>query len=469
MKELREQFLEQLKYQPQEINNAFVENIKKYLLLKNSIDFKDSATINKEKQYIENVLQYFSSHKLNLNNIVYWDRSQIDKDGQIYIDGTLVDKELFPKICDIFILNQSIMNIFEQECQIGDFSNFEIEFNRNINSSGMCDYKEPNENGLSKIRVYEGKLYKDLASDDKNVRLEACENIFIALFHEIQHYRQYMLTQSNVSNKNALLYAKEFTAKKILDNKFYSSKYEESNYYELSIENDAYYVGADKYSRIMNDDREDLLEEKEYFKAYFSESKFSVDTSTKDGKKHFKYEGLQEKDDALTKILDESITAEYIEKYPILQKEYNNDGTKKNATQLVNNLLNETNLINNLAIENKKKEVLIKDTNEMYYELIYRAICKDSNSIEELSKNVNPDIFSNILNNMSKYYLNEKERRINNCKILCQDKYLDGDNPDEVFKKDSIYLNEYYDNKCNLLLNLKEEIEKNKTNQIEKE
>lgn len=48
MKELREQFLEKLKYQPQEnniINNTFPENIKKYLLLKNGIDFSNNATI----------------------------------------------------------------------------------------------------------------------------------------------------------------------------------------------------------------------------------------------------------------------------------------------------------------------------------------------------------------------------------------------------------------------------------------
>lgn len=289
------------------------------------------------------------------------------------------------------------------------------------------------------------------------------------LFHEIEHHRQYMLTQGSISNKNALLYAKELTAKRILENKFYSPEDENGNYYELAIENGAKYMSANQYSRVMNDNSESLLEEKEFHKAYFSESKFLINANTKDGKMHFKYDDTQEKDDVLTQILDKTITLEDIERYPILQKEYNTDGTKKNTIQLVNNLLDEIDLINNLSIDDKEKEILIKDANEMYYELIYREICKDSNSIKELSKNVKPDKLSNILNNMSKYYSNEKERRIANCKVLSQEKYLDDENPDEVFKEDSNYLNEYYDNKCKLLSQLKEEIEKNKISQIGRE
>ena len=60
MKELRENFLEELKYNLPSNNNVdetFFENVKKYLILNNSINFDDNSTISKEKQYIENVLQ----------------------------------------------------------------------------------------------------------------------------------------------------------------------------------------------------------------------------------------------------------------------------------------------------------------------------------------------------------------------------------------------------------------------------
>ena len=461
MKESREDFLEELKYEQKEnviVDESFFKNIKNYLILKNSID---NSNINVERKYIEDVLEYFSFNKLNTNNIVYWDRSKIDQNGKIYIDGILVDENLYPQICDIFILNQSIIKVFEEECKIGNFSDLEIEFSNNINSSGMCDYKQPNEAGISKISIYEGKLYKDLASDDKNIRLEACENAFIALFHEIQHYRQYMLTQSMVSNKNALLYAKEFVAKKILEDKFYSPKYEESNYYELATENNAYYVGADKYLKIVDQNKEDLLEEKEFYNAYFSESKLSVDVLTKDGQKQFKYEDLQEKDDALTKILDETITPEYIEKYPILQKEYNKDGSKKDTNQLVNNFHEELKSISNLELGNEEKEILIKDTNEMYYELIYKEISKNSNNIENILKDLDYSKFLSIINNMSNYFLKEKERRIANCKTLCQEKYLDDENPEEVFAQDIDYINNYYNNKLEYLLQIRENSDKN--------
>lgn len=475
MKDFKNSFLEDLKYKPiilknGIIDNNFAKNINNYILLKNSIYMKDTSIADIERQYIETVLHYFKTHKLNFNNIVYWNRSKIDDNGKIYIDGNLVGKDLYSQVCDIFILNNAITKVFEAECAAINLDNFSIEFKNTSKSSKMGGYIEPEQTKKASVRIYEQTLYKNLASDNPEVRIKACKDIFKSLFHEIQHHRLYLITQNQVSNKNALLFAKELTIKRILGKQFYSPNEENGNYYELAIENDANFVGASYYSNIMNDNNNELLDEIEFYKAYMSESKYLIDVQTKDNQKHFKYNGPQEKEDILTKILDEVISPEYINMYPILEKEYNKDGTKKNIKQLINNLLDEINTINSLdTIKQEDKDNLIKETNEMYYELIYREIQKNPESINEIVENMGYSNILNILNNIVNYYSKEKERRIANCKVLSQEKYLDGENPDEVFKEDSDYINNYYNDKCEFILQIIEKIKRNKLNQIEKE
>lgn len=481
MESKREEFIENLKIDSvptydntinQELNSL---DILKYLDIKKSSSTDKTSKTELEKQEVLKVLEYFKNNKLNINNITYWDRSRIDSNGNLYIDGYLVNEDLYSKINDIFILNESLVKIFQLELQelgipFNPYNREENEFLIKFNNSSKVDnrggYVEPDEGKKPSIKIYEQSLYKGLSSNNSDERQQACKDIFKSLLHEIQHHRQYMLTQLNTSNKDSLLYAKEFALHSILEEKFYSRNEEFGNYYEFATENNAKYVGASKYSSIMEDNS--LFSEIEFCRAYFSESKYFIDASTKDGNKHFKYSDLQEKIDGATRLLDETITPEYITKYPILQKEYNMDGTRKNAIELITNLKQEINQINSIQeLSCEDKQELMKNANEMYYELIYMELQNNPEVITDISKSIGHQNAKKVLNDISNYFENEKTRRIGNCKILSQKEYLErGENSEEVYKEDSENINKYYNNKKNFLselsIDLENEIEEQK-------
>ena len=315
-------------------------------------------------------------------------------------------------------------------------------------------YIEKTEKNPSKIKVHERNLYKGLQSKDDDERLDTCKMIFKTIFHEVQHHRQYMLTQLNISNKDSMMYAKEMCLKQILDSKFYSQG-EDGNYYELLIENNANYVGVRKFKEVMQEENSSLEDEIDFYCAYMKESKYFIDCDSKNGKKHYKFDDLQEKEDIATQILDENITEELLIKYPILQKEYNMDGSKKNIEELVTNLKNEIMIVEQLDVE--KKEIIIKDTKNMYFELIYNQI-KNNKEIQDKEK-LETSYFKNILDEMTMYFNEEKTKSILNCKIICDEKFLYEDqNPKEEYEKMLEEIKKKYNAKLQNINEVKESI-----------
>ena len=134
-------------------------------------------------------------------------------------------------------------------------------------------------------------------------------------------------------------------------------------------------------------------------------------------KSTYESNGLQERDDVTVPILDDLISVrgktEILREYPILQKEYNLDGTKKSAIDLIKNMKDEIQDISqNSELSNKEKEQLIKDGQEMYYELIYRRIEKGTpEQIAELVTQIGKDESKEIFERISHYFQIQLENR----------------------------------------------------------
>ena len=97
--------------------------------------------------------------------------------------------------------------------------------------------------------------------------------------------------------------------------------------------------------------------------------------------------------------------------FPILQKEYNLDGTKKSVVELVRNMKQE---ISDLTQSNSSnRETLIQDSKEMYYELIYRKLEKSSQKqLEEYTKKIGKTTFLQILQEIDQYFDKDEQTRI---------------------------------------------------------
>ena len=162
-----------------------------------------------ERQEITQFMKYFDNNALDFN-----------------------DKQLLRK------LQEHIERVFQLEIEEMGYSydpnkddsenTFILKF---INDP--TNYNRGSQNPNRKIRngkVIQGKpiityniahLYKNLASKDRNIRLQECKLIFKTVFHEIQHQRQHLMVIENVSSNEALRYARDFACKKYLEDKWY--------------------------------------------------------------------------------------------------------------------------------------------------------------------------------------------------------------------------------------------------------
>ena len=118
----REEFIEQLKAQNKGTiegcnleNKHLVMNVEKYLQLRKWTIISDKEKNAEEQRIISYVIEYFKNHSLNFNNIVYWDKAKFDEDGNLYLNGDIVNEELYSEIQDIFVLNKAIKKVIELE------------------------------------------------------------------------------------------------------------------------------------------------------------------------------------------------------------------------------------------------------------------------------------------------------------------------------------------------------------------
>lgn len=261
-------------------------------------------------------------------------------------------------------------------------------------------------------------LYRGLESQNVNERLLTCKTLFKTVFHEIQHHRQDLMAKTNVSSKNGLKYARDFALHKYLEEVWYIGNKNISNYDAYTAENNANEVGYRQYLETMGFSDSEIKDLMDIEIGKLNTSRYKANNvSTRDGQSHYNYE-LQERDDVTVPILDDLICVkgktEILEQYPLLQKEYNLDGSKKSAIELIKNMQQEIQEISqNQSLTEQEKKALIKDGQEMYYELIYRQIENSTpEQISQIATQIGKTESKALFDNMSYYFQCELENRL---------------------------------------------------------
>lgn len=269
---------------------------------------------------------------------------------------------------------------------------------------------------LIEYNIY--RLCRKLTSDTQDIRMKACRELFKTVFHEIQHHKQYLMTISDVSSKEAIMYARDFATRAYLERVWYTKNRKKGNYDGFVIENNANEVGYRRYMEITGDTDERIsdLIDIEIGKIWIKGYKANIDS--KDGKVHYNSGGFKEKDDVIIPIIDSIICerglTDTLLMFPILQKEYNLDGSKKTAYELITNMNKEEEKIKrDSTLSERERRKLLKDGREMYYELIYRQIEKcTTKQITELSTQIGKQNLIVLLENISCYFECEIERKL---------------------------------------------------------
>lgn len=408
-------------------------SMKEYLRLKKLGEKSNEEKKAIEKQEITEFMKYFESNILDFK------------------DSTLL-KKLCEHIERVFKLEIEELGYKFDSVKNNKENTYELHF---INDKNFPDkaveYPGRGWNGENivlkkpKIIFNIALLFKGLDNIDKEIRLRTCKEIFFTIFHEIQHERQDLMSMQKVSSNESLKYARDFACKlDILKKSWYTKNYD--NYL---IEKDANIVGLDKYLEIMQDNDRIFSTYRDIEKGKYYNGRYIADVWTSDQKTYY-YSGLQERDVITEIILDDLICEQsmigILELYPILQKEYNMDGSRKSVTELIDNMRKEIyDISGNTELSKIEKDELIKDAQEMYYELLYIQIQKSTQKeIEELVSKIGKKEFINILKRMIYYFLTQLQDYSNESVKLA--------NLQE--REDRKRLSEYYVEKITILLEL---------------
>lgn len=359
-----------------------------------------------QRQEIKKLMNYFENHQLDVNDTKVLETMQdaltkifqveIEELGYSY-DPQRADNE---NTFDLQFINDSSLTW------------------RGEHSSGGRLQKEQFIQGKPKISYNIANLYNGLESDDKDTRLLACKTVFKTVFHEIQHHRQYLMSRTNVSSKEGMLYARDFAVKKYLEKTWYSSDSKTGNYQQYAIENNANEVGYSQYLETIGIADREISDLRDIETGKFNISRYKANVNSWDGQSHYDSKGLQERDDVTVPILDDLISkrgrTEILKLYPILQKEYNMDGTKKSAIELIKNMQQEVQSISqDSSLSDRDKKILLKDGQEMYYELIYRELEKCTpEQIREIAEQIGKSESKELFGKISHYFQTELENRV---------------------------------------------------------
>lgn len=312
--------------------------------------------MNIQRECIKRFMHYFKYNKLDVNNTVLLENMEkcITRVAKLEIEQ--IEDAFNPNIKEN---GNSVL----------------IEFINDPNDKYSGKYRNlylPNEKPIIKYNI--DKIYRGLESKNELERLEQCKKLFKIVFHEIQHHIQYLMTQSNQSSTENLMYARDSVLQKYLPKDFYKT-----NYLEYMKENSANLNAYKRYLEITKDKDNRILDLIDIEIGKKATSRYKVNSYSKDKKAYYKSNGLLEINDVIIPILDHLIcdrsATEFLEIFPILQKEYNLDGSKKSAIELIENMKKEVdNISKQYKLSLSEKTQLTKNTQEMYYELIYRAL-----------------------------------------------------------------------------------------------
>ncbi|MGM9877994.1 MAG: hypothetical protein ACI33S_05015 [Bacilli bacterium] len=310
------------------------------------------------------------------------------------------DYEYFKKlISDLFIIDislykknqDSVKLIFINDPDVTMLGNFKDESNYDVFLDKIVN------DGSYEVKLNESnECFSKLDSSDVNLRVYACSELIRILFHEIRHYRQMQIVYSSESSDKALKYAKEY----ILINSINIRDRYRKNHDKYLSENDSELFSKNKISRYIPGIKKDNLD---HIASYLFETIEIED-------KYFAKMKEVPREDYVNYFVDALLNRQkgnlyYLKRYPILQKEYNMDGSKKSLTELVNNYYNEL-----LECNDKIKTINIK---RMYFDIIYRRLIplrkEQEISLEEIELLSKDERFITLLSEMKQEFLRIKK------------------------------------------------------------
>ena len=363
-----------------------MKDVDSYLkLIKGS---NDEEAKNKINTSIEYLFDYVKRLRIDPNNSEDYDM----------LTGTL--KDVFDSELSLYGLNNGDVELeFVNEGDfIGNFS-----FNRYYDKK-----KKKYVDGKSTISIKIPDIL-DYLSYDTYSRLSTCKGVFTTLFHEIEHYKQYKRFTSDFSSPDNLYFVKEFLfSDELSDSNTVSSinRVYASNHDSFMIESDAKKSASSRISDALSYRKERSIEDVSVRDVDYHLADFIVDDNEE--------KRLYDRDEYLNYKVDNLVLDNLylLDKFPILRKEYNKDGSKIDMPHLFVNMYRELSEIQKLDIDEDKKNYLINDICNMYYELIFKRL--KENNIDEIDDTINvvgSNNFKVILESINEYFRQDRIRK----------------------------------------------------------
>lgn len=308
---------------------------------------------------------------------------------------------------DIAMVKDSLTEIFNLELELYgiDSSEIELKFSDDEDFSGNFSFaryydekKRRYVDDKCKITINLGLAFEYINYGTRS-RLFSMKGLLNTLLHELEHFIQYKRLVMNMSSPDNLMFTKEFIYSDLLDD--YYDLYKD-NHDSFSIESDAKRKSNSTLVQFLDFKKERAIEDVTVRNVDYHLSGLIVENDNKKYK-YNKTDYINYKTDS---VIEKHL--ELLDKFPILKKEYNEDGSKKTINSLVISMYKELSKINSLNIDDNSKSLLINDMCNMYYELIYRRL-DENDEIMSSIKVIGKDNFKMILDSISEYY---RQKRI---------------------------------------------------------
>lgn len=299
------------------------------------------------------------------------------------------------------------------------------------------------------IRLNTYDLRVALKSKKNEKAIQATDELYRTLSHELEHYYQDLLTALDTCSYENMRCVRDDIVFKYMSN-FYNNNY---NTYLNGVKevlarkseerNTASAIGKRKRKKIRfpYQNYRPLLSNRIYSSVYsWSGENVNLKENFQDIR-NFLHHRLDDSDEVTYKIVDRAVKSEggevYLEAYPILKRFYKVEDGKvvsKGPAELYIEMQDNSTMIKSCRedkIHNPEKVKLVKENRLMYTELLSRSLIDNGDDIEELIKEIGKeetyrilrDIHSFLnyqltikLNEISKYYqaLNKKQNYAEN-------------------------------------------------------
>ena len=245
-----------------------------------------------------------------------------------------------------------------------------------------------------KYRIVFSKINPDalLLKASIKERLYWGRKYIYALFHEVEHYKDFKRLLSGIPSLNSLRFAYDY-ALMAFNHGIYSN-----NHDSFYIESFADSVGYERLSLLLDTYTIDSIKNCTVSKLnmYLSDIKESEYNCR-----------VYDIDDYLNDKMDYIVKnhREFLSWFPILLKKYYPNGSKKSLCVLYKNMVSDLCMINTYKISDKDKQFLLNDMYNMYYYLMYHKLCLgNTKEIKDLINLIGYENFVNLINQIRESY-----------------------------------------------------------------